>query len=67
MKKRPEDHILSTQDPEKFRCPYCNPNGWNRTGMVPAKDIHRIGSFMWGSQCLRCIDGWREYEDVELY
>ena len=67
MKRRPEDHILTTPDPEEFRCPNCNPKGWNRTGQQLPENNAIIGKYMWGVACLQCIEGWREYETVELY
>lgn len=60
MKKRPEDHILTTPDPEEFRCKKCNPNGWNRTGFILKGYINCSTTNMWGVPCGECIDGWKE-------
>ena len=67
MNKRPEGQILTEPDPEEFRCPTCNPRGYNRTGRVPPVSEEIDTETMWGTHCFDCIEGWKEYEDVELY
>ena len=60
MKKRPEGQILIVPDPVEFRCPNCNPNGWNRTGRIQPVPEETDTPSMWGKICIYCNDGWME-------
>ena len=58
---RPVNYPMDQPDPEQYRCPDCNANGWNRTGFIANGWIvtEMSGITVWGNPCTKCNFGWR--------
>ncbi len=57
---RPEGFDFTQPDPESERCPVCNPDGRNRTGLRPTDCIGTLTTAMYGVPCeAKCRHGLR--------
>lgn len=58
MTPRPEGFDYSKPDPEEIRCKWCNPNGMNRTGLMPIRYYGNTSSIVESVVCPnRCKNG----------
>jgi hypothetical protein len=58
MNLRPEGFDYTQPDPEDVRCPQCNSNGMNRSGLIPTSYYGSTSTVMYGIPCI-CKNGLR--------
>ena len=65
MSPRPIGYDYSRPDPEYVRCPHCNQDGMNRTGLVAYAMIGTSTTNFWAYRCPKgCMNGLKHPLDA---